>query len=213
MINHTVNVIGLGGIGSWVANKVARLGCRRLFLYDPDIVKFHNLQNQDYDYQNISRPKVLATQLKLFGLTQWHKDQGRNMQIVVKQEQVEKDTKLWGVIIVAVDSAPARKEIFSACRYHQGIPLYIEAGAAQNVGVVRVFAPHNKDHVSIYERLLEAYSEDGPAGCVTPVMSGAFASVIANWLSRFGDGWRPLTVMETLIDYRKDPYIITEPIM
>ncbi|MDP1629272.1 MAG: ThiF family adenylyltransferase [bacterium] len=215
MINYEVTLIGLGGIGSWVANKVARLGCTRLVLCDPDIVEPHNLQNQDYDYQHIIRPKVQATELKIYGLAQWHRDHGREMRIVARQERVGPDTKLRGIVVVAVDSAQARREIFSACCYHRGIPLYIEAGAAENRGAVRVLSPHDKDQVKLYERLLEAYSEEGPAPCVTPHMSGQFASIITHWILRFNDGWRPLTMVETSIDYRQDfdSYVVTEPIL
>ncbi len=213
MIDYTVTLIGLGGIGSWTANKIARMGCNRLVLFDPDIVESHNLQNQDYDYQHIARPKVQATALKLYGLVQWHKDHGRDMKIIPFQEKVEKGTKLGGIVVVSVDSAEARREIFSVALYRPRIPLYIEAGAAENRGVVRIFNPHNKDQVEVYKRLLEAYADGGPAACVTPAMSGQFASVIADWIFKFSNGWRPLTLMETSIDYRRDPYIVSEPIL
>jgi molybdopterin/thiamine biosynthesis adenylyltransferase len=205
MINDTVNIIGLGGIGSWVASVIALIGCPRLILWDDDEIERHNFGNQDYDYlSHEGRLKAKATELKLYGRAQWHREYGREMEIVARAERVTAETKLRGIVIVCVDSAEARREIFAACRYNPGVLLYIESGAAENEGHVRVLLPHDKDQVEVYEKFLASYGEGGPAACVTPYMSGQFASLIAHWLIRFNEGWRPQTVRKASIDYRKD---------
>jgi molybdopterin/thiamine biosynthesis adenylyltransferase len=201
MLNHTVNIIGLGGIGSAAATPIARVGCKRLILFDDDIVEDHNLENQDYDIQHIGRPKVKATEMRLYGIIQWHEAHGRQMKIIVREERVTSETRLSGIVVVCVDTPEARKEIFTACRFNPAISLYIEAGAAENRGMVRAFNPHDKDQVRLYEMILDAYGEGGPAPCVSPYMSGQFASVIALWVYRFGEGWRPKAFQETSIDY------------
>lgn len=213
MIRYTINLIGLGGIGSWTANKLIRLGCQRLLLFDDDKVETHNIENQDYDLHHIGRPKVNATDMKMYGITEWHARHGLQVEIVAREERVGADSTLRGIVIVAVDSTEARKEIFKACCHNPGIPLYIEAGAAHNQGVVRVLVPHDKDQVEVYERLLELYSEEGPAPCVSPYMAGQFASIIAYWVWRFNEGWRPRTVLASSIDYRHGPNVVTEPIL
>lgn len=216
MINYTVNIIGVGGIGSWVATQVIRVGCQQLVLYDADIVEMHNFENQDYDFpQHLGRPKVKALEMQLLGVAQWHKDLGREIQIVARNERVTADSILRGIVIVCVDSIQSRREIFTACRFNPAIPLYIEAGAGENCGIVRALLPHDKDQVRVYEKLLEAYSEDGLAPCVSPHMGGQFASLICEWLRRFNEGLWFQTLMQSFIDYRveSEPTVATEPII
>lgn len=55
----SVGIIGLGGIGSVVAEQLAHLGLRRLLLLDPDILEETNLNRViGANRQDIGRPKV-----------------------------------------------------------------------------------------------------------------------------------------------------------
>lgn len=212
MIKEPVTIIGVGGIGSWTAALVVRLGCPILTLYDPDVVEAHNLENQNYDTIDIGRPKVFATQFKLYGIVNWHEVRGNPMKIIARQEEVNENTKLRGIVIVAVDSGEARKKIFEACRLNGAIPLYIEAGAAHDQGTVRAFLPSDPDHVHIYEQILKTFfAAEGPAACVSPYMGGQFASTITYWLQAFSEDKLPLEFMETEIDYTESPVMDTQP--
>jgi molybdopterin/thiamine biosynthesis adenylyltransferase len=217
MPQHTVNIVGLGGIGSWTANKVARIGCPRLILWDDDKVEVHNFANQDYDYPaHLARSKVKATELKLQGTVEWHASQGREMKVIAREERVTRETALRGVVIVTVDNSEARKEIFAACRYNPAIPLYIEAGAAEHRGTVRVFVPHDKDHVRLYEQILDSFSAEGegPAPCVSPHMGGVFATIIAGWLQRLNEGLRLQRMISTAIEETEEGLsVTTSPIL
>ena len=152
----TVNLIGLGGIGSAVAKTIVKIGCERIFLFDDDTVEAHNLHNQNYGRSDVGMPKALALARRLEEIL----PEGRQTEIIPRQERVGEHSYLTGIVIVAVDSAKARREIFSACRYNAFIPLYIEAGAAQERGAVTVFIPHDTDHVTVYRTILKAYSDE-----------------------------------------------------
>src|SRR3989304_1851615 len=55
-----VAVVGCGGIGSFAALALAKMGCRHLTLYDDDKVEEHNLPNQLYRPADVGRPKAEA---------------------------------------------------------------------------------------------------------------------------------------------------------
>lgn len=216
MIEQTITIVGVGGIGSWTAKMAARLGCSSLVLIDPDVVESHNFHNQDYDpalRRDVPLPKVEAMRQSIEGIAAWHREEGRLMEVITLQERVTANSVLRGIIIAAPDTAEARRDIFSAALANPAIPLYIEAGAAAHQGVVRVFVPHNPDHIRLYERLLDAYGEGGATACVDPYMGPQFAAIIGGWILRFQDGWQPRNMLEAIIDYRQEPSVVTELIL
>lgn len=215
MIDHTVTIIGLGGIGSWTAELIARIGCPRIIIMDHDIVELHNCANQNYAYpDDIGKPKVEATKKKLEAIATWHASYGRNMDIVALQERATDRTIMQGIVVVAVDSGQARKDIFHfSTTFNPAIPLYIEAGAAENKGRVQVLVPHDKDQVKPYLKYLEAAtSGNTPMPCVSPFMGGQFASIIANFIVRFNEGWIPESLLQSYITYELNPSVETTPV-
>jgi hypothetical protein len=187
-----------------------------LILWDDDKVEIHNFANQDYGYPgHLARSKVKATELKLQGTVEWHAFHGRRMKVIAREERVTRETTLRGIVIVGVDKTKARKEIFAASKYNPAIPLYIEAGAAEHRGTVRVLVPYNKDHVRLYERILDSFPDEGqgPAPCVSPHMGGVFAAVIASWLQKFSEGLYLGNMMSSSIeDTEEGLSVVTGPI-
>lgn len=57
---HSAVVVGLGGIGNWVALDLALLGLSNLILYDNDIVEASNLNRTLFKLSHIGKPKVTA---------------------------------------------------------------------------------------------------------------------------------------------------------
>ena len=53
-----VAIYGVGGIGSWTAVNIARLGVDRITIIDPDTVNEVNMAGQLYQYSDIGKPKV-----------------------------------------------------------------------------------------------------------------------------------------------------------
>ena len=58
----TVTVVGLGGVGIWVALNLALSGVKELFLVDFDNLEEHNLNRTPYKSSQIGSPKVIAAQ-------------------------------------------------------------------------------------------------------------------------------------------------------
>ena len=217
MLSSEVTIIGVGGIGSWTAEQVMRLGCPCLVCYDDDEVLIHNMENQNYVFGDVSRPrrrvpKVQALLRRLLQIKAWHTQVGRTVDIVMRNKRATADDVFRGIVVVCVDTIEGRRDIFSACCGSPAIPLYIEAGAAENLGTVRVLVPSELEHVHVYEELLRTYQSGGPAPCVSPYMGGLFASVISSFVVRFEEGWRPLHLTETRIDFRNGPVVTTEEI-
>jgi molybdopterin/thiamine biosynthesis adenylyltransferase len=57
---HSAVVVGLGGIGNWVALDLALLGMGTLILYDDDKVEASNLNRTLFKLSHINKPKVSA---------------------------------------------------------------------------------------------------------------------------------------------------------
>lgn len=57
---HSVIIVGLGGIGNWVALDLALLGMGTLILYDDDKIEASNLNRTLFKLSHINKPKVSA---------------------------------------------------------------------------------------------------------------------------------------------------------
>lgn len=61
----TIHIWGCGGLGSWIAEFIARAGARRLILCDPGTVTGGLLVRQDFTEDNIGQPKAEALRQRL----------------------------------------------------------------------------------------------------------------------------------------------------
>lgn len=59
-VPSTAMVIGVGGVGSWVALDLALVGVPRLVLVDPDVVEASNLNRTPFKLKHIGGPKTKA---------------------------------------------------------------------------------------------------------------------------------------------------------
>lgn len=58
--NEIAIVVGVGGIGNWLAMDIALLGVKNLILYDPDIIEITNLNRTLFKYSDVGKYKVDA---------------------------------------------------------------------------------------------------------------------------------------------------------
>jgi len=112
-VDEMITIIGVGALGSHLAIMLARLGCKKITLYDDDKVADINLSNQSYDKHDIDRYKVIAIaeDMKLINT---------QMKISVKPERYTKQP-LSGYVFVCVDSIETRKAIATHNRYNPNI--------------------------------------------------------------------------------------------
>jgi len=59
-VPEDVCIIGVGGVGSWVAINMALLGCKKLILVDPDTIEIHNLNRTLFKLDQVGEYKVNA---------------------------------------------------------------------------------------------------------------------------------------------------------
>lgn len=98
-IPDSVAIIGVGGVGSWVAVDLALTGVKKIVLVDHDIIEAHNLNRTPFKSSQIGQPKVLAIveliyerrtdvqiipfQSKLEDLTEYQLDMLKNCEVII----------------------------------------------------------------------------------------------------------------------------------
>lgn len=113
-----VHVIGVGAIGSHIAEQLARLGIDHVHLWDFDTVEAHNIANQQYTHADISKPKVIAcydrcTQIKPNNTWVFHNAPWDNH-------------PLYGHIFLAVDNIELRKRITLAQKFNNSVRTMLD---------------------------------------------------------------------------------------
>lgn len=79
--DRSVMIVGLGSVGSYIAEQLARSGVGRLVLIDPDHVAPENLSRTVYDATDIGRSKVAALSRRLLSINPSVKLVGRELHV------------------------------------------------------------------------------------------------------------------------------------
>lgn len=108
-----VHVIGVGAIGSHIAEMLVRLGIETLHLYDFDTVEAANVANQMYREGDIGRQKVDALAQQLLGINQDVK--------LYLHEAGWDNHAVRGHVFLCVDSIEVRRAIVEANQYNTNI--------------------------------------------------------------------------------------------
>lgn len=143
-------IIGLGGLGSHTAERLARTGLPRLILYDPDQVEEHNLGSQAFLNSAVGQLKVQAMQEKLALVSQ--------AEVEVHPEAFADQPILKGAVVICLpDSMTVRQNVWQQrIKYNPSVPLYIEARMAGLFGRIYAVDPCDPDHVEWYDRMMYA---------------------------------------------------------
>ncbi len=178
-----VTIIGLGGIGSHVLDTLARLGCRRFILYDPDTVAVENLGAQRYAAADVGCLKVEASRAHLVRCFP------HLQETIMTIPEAYGGSPLDGVVICGVDSMQARSTIWRTVRLNDAIPLFLDgrtAGEAIDVIAVRPTLP---DDVELYERTqfpdedaLDMSCGEHAAPHVHSIVSGLMATALVRYV-------------------------------
>ena len=115
-IKAPIHIIGVGAIGSTVAEMLTRMGVPELHIYDMDIVTPHNLANQMFlhEHSTTACPKESAL-IDLCRLI--------NPGIIITPHGAYTNQRLAGYIFLCVDNIDLRREICQA----QTVNPYIKA--------------------------------------------------------------------------------------
>lgn len=102
---QSVTLAGLGGIGSYVAFLLSRLGINTMTLYDPDTVERVNLSGQLYSENQIGDYKVNAISDMMVKYSDYYG-------VIAKNEKLDKSSAVDKITICGFDNMKARKEAF-----------------------------------------------------------------------------------------------------
>ncbi len=177
------HLIGCGGIGSFAALALGKLGCTRLHLYDDDRVEEHNVPNQLYRTADVGRPKAEALAEIVHMFT------GVMPEPHVRRVEGE---RLQGILVAGVDSMAARKTIWRrAVRYRAGIPLYLDGRLGAEICRIYAVRPTDPEDIRQYEQSLYGDGEAAPLSCTAGaiIYTGfAIASLLADEVKKFATG-------------------------
>lgn len=134
----TVAIIGVGGLGTVIANILTRMGVGTIHLYDNDLVSIHNLARQHlYDINDLHESKVVAAKKQLEKINPGVKIINHHLQLATPD-----DLEVVDLIIDGTDNHHARRIIDSFCKKNN--MTWIHGAAIQNKGSVMVFTPETK---------------------------------------------------------------------
>lgn len=97
-----IHLIGCGGIGSWTALTLAKIGCSNIHIYDDDEVEEHNVASQFFSDDQLGMLKTDALSINVEKFT--------NIPLKTHRNEEEYDITD-GLVILAVDSLEARREL------------------------------------------------------------------------------------------------------
>ena len=160
LIDATVLIVGMGGLGCPAAMYLAAAGVGHLIIADDDLVELTNLQRQiAHSESMIGEPKVVSAQQTLLGLNP-------DLKITALQKRLEgfELSEVVGqadLIVDACDNFTTRFAINSACIEH-GKPL-VSGAAIRMEGQVTVFDSRNP--TSPCYQCLYSQGDDEGASC------------------------------------------------
>jgi hypothetical protein len=174
-----VTLIGLGSIGSYTALGLGKLGVCGLQAWDPDVVSPENVSCQLYGDDHIGMSKANA-------MLQLMEQLGGHTPNAMCQRYV--DQPLTEVVVSAVDSMAARKEIWQSVRKKTEVKLYIDSRMALQTLVVNAVRPQIREDRVAYSQTLVPDSETIQEPCTnrsigfTAMMAG---SILTSLVKRY----------------------------
>ncbi len=135
---HHVLIAGLGGVGSFVAESLGRMGLRRFTLLDHDVINPSNLNRQLLAlHSTLGRPKteVMAERLR---------DINPEVELHLINEFLHKSEAEalilrhdFDFVVDCIDSIACKASLVAACINH-GIPVVSSMGAGNRLDVTKV---------------------------------------------------------------------------
>jgi molybdopterin-synthase adenylyltransferase len=178
-INATATVVGCGGIGSFTAFSLAKLGVQTLNLVDFDTVDEHNIPNQMFTPDQLGEPKVTALASMIRAAT--------GCQPTTVQAALEAGIPRAPIVVSALDSMAARAELWKQIRYRLDVKLFLDGRLGGENIVLYSVDPSNPTDVGGYEGTLhsDADGEDLPCTARSIIDVGfAIASLITRAVRR-----------------------------
>ena len=107
-VQESVHIIGLGAIGSHIAELLVRLGVQNFELYDFDTVTDYNVANQMFEFNDIGKEKTEAISEMLRRINP-------EVRVRVHTKGWHENLPLNGYVFICVDNIDIRKAICRCC--------------------------------------------------------------------------------------------------
>jgi molybdopterin/thiamine biosynthesis adenylyltransferase len=157
-----VAIIGAGALGSHLAWALARLGIRRMKVFDDDFVEWHNLATQTYEADDalLGKAKVCALAEHI------HRALGDSVEFEVFPQKVVSRRLTETYVCLAVDTMAARRNIWeNSFRGEAKTHLLIDGRLGLESGHVYAINPRNDADCKFYEQSLYTDDEAAPRVC------------------------------------------------
>ena len=130
--NSCVAVFGIGGVGSFVVESLARSGIGKLVLIDNDNIDITNINRQIHANVNtIGKSKVKCMKERILQINP-------NLDVVIYQEYYDKSktnlliSNSYDYVVDAIDSVTSKLDLIEECT-KKGIPLISSMGAGNKL--------------------------------------------------------------------------------
>lgn len=132
LFRATVAIFGLGGVGSFAAEALARAGIGKLVLVDPDKIERSNINRQLHATQDtVGYAKALALKERLGSIVPWSE-----LETKVQRYGPETASELvspgYDYVLDAMDEVSAKVHLIIKCQ-QLGIPIISSMGAANRL--------------------------------------------------------------------------------
>lgn len=173
-------IIGAGGIGSWTALVLAKMGCSDLTIFDDDNIEPQNVGCQFYVEKEIGDQKVTTLAGRVTETT--------GVVCTAQPEQVTAENvdylKRFDYVIGAVDNIETRKLIFDGLKGTN--VTYIDGRMSAEIVQVFTTRMNNPESITFYEDSLFPADEAEEAPCTAQavayncfMVAGTIGSIIA----------------------------------
>ena len=170
-LNFPIHIIGAGGIGSWTALLLAKMGCPDISIYDDDHVKEHNIASQFYTLDNLDDGKNWTLQANVYEQT------GINLKA---KHNIDEELIEQGLVIIAIDSMLERIRLAEIYRNKN---LYIIDGRMGGLQLEIYCANSN-----IYPQTLINPLDVSPESCTARAICfncAVISGLIANYVRQY----------------------------
>lgn len=151
-------VIGAGAIGSYTVLGLAKMGAKKITVYDDDTLDTHNFDSQFYPLSGVGRSKVHV-------LSQVAKDYGDVDLTIVEDKWDTENAPAADVVCVCVDNMDVRKTIWDYYLSNKSPRFFLEGRMSAQVYRVYGVDMANDDAKAFYATTLYPQSEASKEPC------------------------------------------------
>lgn len=176
--NMNLCIIGAGGIGSFTALYLAKMGCHNITLWDPDKFEEQNLSTQLCRIQDLGKSKVQAVADIIAEF--------EGVEISTVESMFDGSIAPGTIVISAVDSMKSRKEIWEMVK-DQPISMLIDGRMGLTIMSIYTVLRDITSSIDMYEASLWEDEEVTPLPCTaraTIFTGGTIASLICNLITK-----------------------------